>query len=270
MSLFKRNIKDLMDHIIDEGNCIYKDTNREHTWLIYHDHLKIWWEKESQEYLKSLPCPIEGNPSRTWYDRLIKICGEENNAKVAKRYQNCLPGDSPELMPLDCHLFADLKEGSTKNVALTNHIREGDPNADLKYSFSMPLNVFSSLQRTLEARCPSTSHIAQDINRVFDETLTRIAEARGTYIEDSSTRQVRHGVRGEAASIAAKKKRETLPVDKAALDSFNGMVHRMRDGGGVSFAFDLMQLPQQDEVVSPSTLESVEVDDEEDGVEDEE
>jgi hypothetical protein len=43
----------------------------------------------------------------------------------------------------------------------------------------------------------------------------------------------------------------------AAMDSLNGMVHRMRDGGGVSFAFDLMQLPQQDEVVPPATLERV-------------
>lgn len=88
-----------MNHIIHEGNRVYADSIREHTWLIYHDHLTIWWEKESQDYLKSLPCPIEGNPSRTWYDGQIKIVGNENNSKVAKRYRNCLPGDSPELMP---------------------------------------------------------------------------------------------------------------------------------------------------------------------------
>jgi hypothetical protein len=93
-------------------------------WLIYHDHLKIWWEKESQDYLKSLPCPIKGNPDRTWYDRQIKICGETDNAKVHTRYKNCLPGDSPELMPLDNHLFANLQVGASKNVALTYHIKE--------------------------------------------------------------------------------------------------------------------------------------------------
>jgi hypothetical protein len=173
-------------------------------------------------------------------------------------------------MPLDCHLFADLKNGVAQNVALTNHLREGDPLFGAKYSLSTPHNVYASLQRTIEAGCPSRSRIAQDINRVFEETLPRIVEARGTYIEDSSKRQVRHGVRGEAASIAAKKKRETLPVDRAALDSFNGMVQRMRDGGGVSFPFDLMQLPQQDEVVPLATLESVEVVDEEDWAEGEE
>jgi hypothetical protein len=52
--------------MISEGNHVYKGTSCEHTWFIYHDHLKIWWEKESQTYIKSLKCPIEDNPSRTW------------------------------------------------------------------------------------------------------------------------------------------------------------------------------------------------------------
>jgi hypothetical protein len=85
----------MMDHIIAEGNHVYKGTSREHTWLIYHDHLKIWWEKESQTYLKSLKCPIEGDPSRTWHDQQIKISGVTNNSKVVKGYQDCLLGGSP-------------------------------------------------------------------------------------------------------------------------------------------------------------------------------
>jgi hypothetical protein len=66
--LLHRSIKDLMDHVISEGNRIWGGTERENTWMIYHDHLTIWWEKDSQDYLKTLPCPIEGNPNRTWYD----------------------------------------------------------------------------------------------------------------------------------------------------------------------------------------------------------
>ena len=239
-----------MLHIIAEGNRVYKDTRREHTWLIYHDHLKIWWEKESQEFLKTLKCPIEGNPSRTWYDRQIKICGE-NNDKVAKRYRNCLPGDSPELMPLDNHLFADLQEGAAKNVALTFHIKDGDPDAPLKYSFATPHKVYDSLQQTIKAGCPSASRIAEDINRIRTETLRRIIDAKGTYIEDDTSKSMRHGVRAEAA--AAAKKRETLPVDTAMMNVFNGMVKKMKDGGGVSFDFDLTQ--GDNEEVLPTTLE---------------
>ena len=62
---------------------------------------------------------------------------------------------------------------------------------------------------------------------------------------------MRHGVRAEAA--AAAKKRETLPVDTAMMNVFNGMVKKMRDGGGVSFDFDLTQ--GDNEEVLPTTLE---------------
>jgi hypothetical protein len=204
--------------------------------MIYHDHLKIWWEKDSQEYLKSLPCPIEGNPNRTWYDRQIKICGE-NNSKVSKRYQNCLPGDSPELMPLDCHLFADLQEGAAKNVALTYHIKENDEDSSLKYSFATPVKVYDSLQRTLAAGCPSPKRIAEDVKRIFKETLGRVVEAEGCYIEDSSKKIARSGVRAEAER--EHKRSETIPVDALAMTGFKNMLQKMKNCGGVSFEIDL-------------------------------
>jgi hypothetical protein len=237
-----------MDHIIAEGERVYEDTDRANTWMIYHDHLNIRWEKESQDYLKSLMCPIEGAPSRTWYDRQIKICGE-NNEKVVKRYRDSLPGDSPELMPLDNHLFADLQEGAGKNVALTYHLKEGDPNFHQKYSFATPRMVFTSLQRTIQAGCPSPYRIAEDIHRIFNNTLGRILDAQGTYIEDDGAKSVRHGVRAQAA---AANKRETLPVDPAMMQLFNSMVKKMKDGGGVTF--DIAVKEEEEELLA-TTLE---------------
>ena len=223
-----------MDHVIAEGNRIWANTERSNTWMIYHDHLKIWWEKDSQDYLRTLPCPIEGNPDRTWHDRQIKI-GGENDAKVSKRYKGKLPGDSPELMPLDCHLFSDLQEGAAKNVALTYHITEGHEDSACKYSFATPGKVFEALQRTITAGCPSPHRIQQDVKRIFEETLGRIVEAQGCYIEDSSKNIVRSGVRAEAA---ADHKRETIPVDASVLTSFHKMVKHMKTGGGVRFIID--------------------------------
>jgi hypothetical protein len=72
--------------------------------------------------------------------------GEKNNQKVAARYKNCLPGNNLEMMPLDCHLFTDLKEGAARNVALTFHIMEKDQEWPLKYCFATPAKVFKSLQ----------------------------------------------------------------------------------------------------------------------------
>jgi hypothetical protein len=65
--------------------------------------------------LKSRKCPHPNHPERTYYDCIIKIVGKDNN-KVHKRYQNRLPGDSPELMPLNNHLFADIKEALGNNI----------------------------------------------------------------------------------------------------------------------------------------------------------
>jgi len=96
--------------------------------------------------------------------------------------------------------------------------------------------------------------------RVFLTTLQRIIDANGTYIEDDSKKTARHGVRAEAASIQ-KKKRESLPVDNAALDAFNGMVQRMKAGGGVSFAIDVQQ---GDEEIFATSLETRDVEESED------
>jgi hypothetical protein len=74
-------------------------------------------------------------------------------------------------------------------------------------------------------------------------------DANETYIEDNSTKN-RHGVQAEAASRA--KKRETLPVDTAVTDLFNGIVQRMKDGGGVSFDIDV---EKEDEEIPAITLE---------------
>jgi hypothetical protein len=126
-------------------------------------------------------------------------------------------------MPLDNHLFGNLQEGAAKNVALTYYIKEGDPNAGLKYSFATPWKVYRSLQRTIQAGCPSKMRIKEDINRVFLETLQQILDAKGTYIEENSRKSVRHGVREEARLAA--KKRDTLPVvDNAMLDLFTEMI----------------------------------------------
>jgi hypothetical protein len=61
------------------------------------------------------------------------------------------------------------------------------------------------------------------IQQVIDQTLSCIIEANGTYIEDSTGKNVRHGVQGEAASLE-KKKSEALPVEPVILNSFNKML----------------------------------------------
>jgi len=95
----KSNVKDLIDHINAESKRIYEGTAEVDTFLIYHDHLSIMWEKEAISYMKSIG----------WFDRFIMIRGL-NNPKVAKYYRNSVVGDSPELARgLDSYGFSDLE-----------------------------------------------------------------------------------------------------------------------------------------------------------------
>ena len=232
----------LVNHIISEGKRIFGTTNRANTWMIYHDALAILWEANTVEYLKSLKCPIVGNPNRTWFDRFIKICGKYND-QVDARYRNCLPGDSPELMPLDCHLFADIKEGVARNIALSFWMEKDDP---MKYDASTPQKLFQSIQRTIAAGCPSKRRILEDCDRIFDETLERIQEKDGVYIEDNSKRirPIRHGVRAAAMREAEEEDRHrnrlALKADPDVLQAWNQRMADLASGKQkVPVLFDL-------------------------------
>ena len=112
--------------------------------------------------------------------QLIRLLGPYNN-RVHNRYKNKLPGDSPELMPLDCHLFSDIREGLARNVAYSFFLPKDDPD---KYDASTPHKIFESIRRTIKNGCPSEERIIQDIDRISEVTLDRIIAAEGTFIED--------------------------------------------------------------------------------------
>ena len=60
-----RSVHHMIDHLIDEGNRMFANTKREETWMLYHDNLSIFWEKETVEYLKSKKCGSPQHPNRT-------------------------------------------------------------------------------------------------------------------------------------------------------------------------------------------------------------
>ena len=104
-------------HLIKTGQDLYKGGQHENNWMIWHDALSIIWDQETQAWLCTLKCPIEGWQDQTWADNFICFCGKYNDM-VSVHYNNTLPRDSPELMPLDCHLFSEIKEGVAQNIAL--------------------------------------------------------------------------------------------------------------------------------------------------------
>ena len=156
-------ISDFVLHLIRTSTDAFSQTKRRDTFMIWHDRLSILWDRQTQDWLKKLKCPIEGWAERTWADRFIRLRGQYS-ACVSRYYKDSLPGDSPELMPLDCHLFADIKEGVAHNVAFSYVLPDNDND---KYSLATPTKAFEAIQRTIKQGCPSPIQIKEDINGVI-------------------------------------------------------------------------------------------------------
>jgi hypothetical protein len=82
--------------VITESTRIYAGTEEQDTFLIFHDGLSAWWEKEAQAYITM----------RGFQNRQLRCMG---NTNFDTRYHEKLTGDSPEMCrALDSHGFSDL------------------------------------------------------------------------------------------------------------------------------------------------------------------
>ena len=114
------SIRDFLLDLIHKSYNAYKEITRKDTYMIWHDQLSILWDQETQNWLSSLKCGIDGWPDRTWADQFFPL-RRQYNTSISMYYKNNLPGDSSDLMLLDCHLFSDIKEAVSRNVWYTAH-----------------------------------------------------------------------------------------------------------------------------------------------------
>ena len=121
---------------------------------------------------------------RGFGDRQIRWLGHTN---ADNRYEGKLPGDTPEYMPLDSNLFADLECCIRWNVAGTRFLARDDPH---KFSLASPEKAWSAMCRTWE-HCPSSARIVEDIQRVF-KAIDLVVESEGVAIDFNV---LRHGRR---------------------------------------------------------------------------
>lgn len=100
------SIKELIDAAITEGDKVFADTAYAGLWWLCHNALSQWWEKEAQAYIAS----------RGFKDRQLRAWGGTNKGT---HYYHRLVGNRPEMMPLDAHLFADLKTAIRRHIVAT-------------------------------------------------------------------------------------------------------------------------------------------------------
>ncbi|KAH8059608.1 hypothetical protein JL722_5237 [Aureococcus anophagefferens] len=144
---------------------LFRGTTHEHDFVIWHDALSAWWEDEAQDYLATLG----------FKDR--QVCAlDDTNAEFA-RYSHGLVGDSPELMPLDAHLFSDLSQELWRHVAITSNLPESDPR---RFSTGTPAEMERSVVRAWQV-APTPDRIVEDRD---PEAHRRIIEAKGVAVQD--------------------------------------------------------------------------------------
>ena len=89
----------------------------QYDWIIFHDRLTQWWEKECQEYIR-----------QGWRVRAFAGTGSESSLAPATQRspkttsaQSSPFGDSPKLHPLDSSLFPLVKDCVRELCSVTHH-----------------------------------------------------------------------------------------------------------------------------------------------------
>jgi hypothetical protein len=109
----------------DETDWVMKGTKYEGKSHFYHDALTLMTCTKMKAYMN------KHNLRRYW---LLP----QENLQEGTRYQNSIPGDSPELMPLDETLNMDIHVSARYHVAITSHLQNDNP---LKFLFSTPKEI---------------------------------------------------------------------------------------------------------------------------------
>ena len=235
------NVKDLIDHVIQESTKIYAGTEHADTFRIFHDGLSMRWDADAQDYIRKLG----------FYERQLKARDPTNHNEKCKRYRNKLTGDSPELCrALDSHGFADLKRSIEYHCCLTASYTEA--HGDKKFLQGTPAQVFSAMSRCWEV-APSSERIVEDILK-FDAVLEKIIEADGCMVADEFLRTGRRGDDVERKYTSIKKgsegtqlkhkaqmrqRKDTLEQMAVHRDAMDGYRHIMSMAQGGAAAVDL-------------------------------
>ena len=119
-------IKDLVTHIYESSEKMFKGTEHEDDWYFYHDALSLMTSVECIAWMKEVG----------YYKRWLL---PQLDLLIDTPYHGKLPGDSPELMPLDNSLNKDYDDSAKRHCAVTMHLPWNENKKDLKiFSLATP------------------------------------------------------------------------------------------------------------------------------------
>jgi hypothetical protein len=260
---------DVMDSTV-EG---FRGTTHENDFRIYHDALSQLTADATKEWLKT-----KHHGERSWFDIWITPL-EGLNAGTC--FFGRPVGNSPELMPLDCSLLADLSHDLSRHVRMTKVLDNIDPK---KFSRSTPGRLSRSLRRLLwhswddaaepdfdaaTGGSPSARRILQDIAKCMKDHILAIIHAKGAMVDGIGNREGRrerpigrHG--GVRTKLPAPLPRWVHPHAVAAAHAKVQLALQGAGGAGVAAAAVAVDVPAAVMVDEAQTLEELLMDEQSD------
>ncbi len=167
--------------IYKHSKQIFKGTKYENDWYFYHDALSFMTCKQCQDFM------IKQDIYKHWILPL-------HNINAGTVYAGRPVGNTPEIMPLDSNLNKDIHEAVKTHSTYTNTLDRKDPK---KFSISTAKRGQSAYRRVWDPSfgpdggVPSIQRIMQDVDRIFDEVIMKLVEARGVAVRGIGKRRGR-------------------------------------------------------------------------------
>ena len=176
-------ITDYIEHIMAESEAVMRGTKYQDTWRVYHDALSLMTAKDTKKWM------AEAGYLHRW---ILPTSDLYDNMPDLKHKYNTNPiGNSPEFMPWDAHLNADVHSALDLHCTVARNLPKDDTR---KFDASTPNNMLRAYERILDPGddgvCPPSKRICQDVGRII-LSLKMVRAAGGCMIEESNIRSGR-------------------------------------------------------------------------------
>ena len=240
-------ITDYITHMMEESERIMRGTKHQEDWVIFHDALSLMTAVETKEWMEKKGFLARWVlPSKDLYDNMNDLKG---------KYKTNPIGNSPELMPWDAHLNADVHSSVDYHCLVAKDLKKNDPR---KFDASTPKNMLKAYERVLDpgpdGLVPTPDRICQDVRRVI-LALHMVRAAGGTMIEERNlAKGRRHESRNDVRKLGGKRTKkpssEYLPEDELLHKDLIEV--RAAQLSNAAAMFDETVLPSYDDVENNS------------------
>ena len=172
-----------------------RGTVHEGNWYFIHDALSLVTANITMEWM------VQKGYKAKW-----RV--PQNGVNAGTRCHGRPVGNSPEFMPLDNSLNADVKRAHDRHVGVTMHLPKDDAR---KFSNRTPQAISRGIKRIVESvdhGCPSSSRIIQDCNKALD-AMWAVYNAEGGIVPGLADRNgIRYSTSGTGGHGGVRVKNE--------------------------------------------------------------